>query len=81
MAAPTSAFARWLARVDKRNAGGEFYLTDVVALAVAGRRRGRNARTPASVLETLGVNSQRDLATVERLLPARAGATRCSTPA
>src|SRR5690348_3673193 len=35
MAAPTAAFARWLPRLDDHNAGGEYYLTDVIALAVA----------------------------------------------
>jgi len=66
MAAPTSAFARWIARVDKRNAGGEFYLTDAVALAVKEGVAVDTTRA-GSVLETLGVNSQRDLAMVERL--------------
>jgi len=66
MAAPTEAFARWLARIRNRNASGEYYLTDVVALA---REDGVDVRTTraGSVLETLGVNSQRDLATIERL--------------
>jgi bifunctional UDP-N-acetylglucosamine pyrophosphorylase/glucosamine-1-phosphate N-acetyltransferase len=66
MAAPTDAFARWLARIRNRNASGEYYLTDVVALA---REDGVDVRTTraGSVLETLGVNSQRDLAIIERL--------------
>jgi bifunctional UDP-N-acetylglucosamine pyrophosphorylase/glucosamine-1-phosphate N-acetyltransferase len=65
MAAPTAAFARWLAAIDDRNAGGEFYLTDVIALAV---RDGVHVATTsaASVTEALGVNSQRDLAELER---------------
>ena len=65
MAAPTAAFARWLATIDDRNAGGEFYLTDVIALAV---RDGVHVATTtaASVTEALGVNSQRDLAELER---------------
>ncbi|MEP6941448.1 MAG: bifunctional UDP-N-acetylglucosamine diphosphorylase/glucosamine-1-phosphate N-acetyltransferase GlmU [Betaproteobacteria bacterium] len=66
MAAPTGAFARWSARIDKRNAGGEFYLTDAVALAVQEGVAVQTTRA-GSMLETLGVNSQRDLATVERL--------------
>jgi len=66
MAAPTEAFARWLARIHNRNASGEYYLTDVVGLA---REDGVDVHTTraGSVLETLGVNSQRDLATIERL--------------
>ncbi len=65
MAAPTAAFARWLAEIDDRNASGEFFLTDVIALAV---RDGVNVTTtrPASITEALGVNSQRDLADLER---------------
>ena len=66
MAAPTAAFARWLTKIGNRNAGGEYYLTDTVALAVD---EGVPVETtPAtSVIETLGVNSQRDLADIERL--------------
>lgn len=65
MAAPTAAFARWLATIDDRNGSGEFFLTDVIALAV---RDGVTVATTraASVTEALGVNSQRDLAELER---------------
>ena len=65
MAAPTAAFARWLATIEARNASGEFYLTDVIALAV---RDGVKVTTTsaASITEALGVNSQRDLAELER---------------
>ena len=66
MAAPTAAFARWLARIDNRNASGEYYLTDAIALAV---QEGApvEATHAGSVIETLGVNSHRDLAHLERL--------------
>jgi bifunctional UDP-N-acetylglucosamine pyrophosphorylase/glucosamine-1-phosphate N-acetyltransferase len=65
MAAPTTAFARWLAAIDNRNSSGEYFLTDVIALAV---RDGTAVATTsaASVTEALGVNSQRDLAELER---------------
>ena len=66
MAAPTSSFLRWLARIGNRNASGEYYLTDVVAMAVA-EGTPVEATRAASVIETLGVNSQRDLAQIERL--------------
>ena len=65
MAAPTQHFARWLKAVDNRNASGEYYLTDVIAMA-------RKDRVPietsqaASVIETLGVNTMRELADLER---------------
>ena len=66
MAAPTASFLRWLAAIGNRNASGEYYLTDVVALAVA-EGTPVEATRAASVIETLGVNSQRDLAQIERL--------------
>ena len=66
MAAPTACFARWLKAVDNRNASGEYYLTDVIALA---RKEGVPIETSraASVIETLGVNTMRELAQLERL--------------
>jgi bifunctional UDP-N-acetylglucosamine pyrophosphorylase/glucosamine-1-phosphate N-acetyltransferase len=35
LVAPTAALARWLPTLGNRNAQGEYYLTDIVALAVA----------------------------------------------
>jgi bifunctional UDP-N-acetylglucosamine pyrophosphorylase/glucosamine-1-phosphate N-acetyltransferase len=66
MAAPTECFARWLQAIDNRNASGEYYLTDVIALAT---KEGVPVRTTsaASVIETLGVNTMRELALLERL--------------
>lgn len=66
MAAPTAAFRRWLAQIDNRNASGEYYLTDSVAFAVK-EGTAVEATRAGSVMETLGVNSQRDLAQLERL--------------
>ena len=65
MAAPTQHFARWLKAVDNRNASGEYYLTDVIAMA---RKEGVPIATSqaGSVLETLGVNTMRELADLER---------------
>jgi bifunctional UDP-N-acetylglucosamine pyrophosphorylase / glucosamine-1-phosphate N-acetyltransferase len=65
MAAPTAAFARWLNAIDNRNSAGEYFLTDVIALAV---RDGVPVATTSapSVTEAMGVNSQRDLAELER---------------
>src|SRR4029079_15343570 len=66
MAAPTASFARWLPALDNRNASGEYYLTDVIALA-----RNEGARVEAAratnVIETLGVNTMRELAQLERM--------------
>jgi len=66
MAAPTACFARWLPAIGNRNAAGEYYLTDVIALA---RKEGTPvaATRASSVIETLGVNTMRELAALERL--------------
>jgi len=65
MAAPTQHFARWLKALDNRNASGEYYLTAVIAMA---RKEGVPIATSqaGSVLETLGVNTMRELADLER---------------
>lgn len=73
MAAPTHALKRWLAALRNDNAAGEYYLTDVVRLAVA-------EATPvvgvaaASETEVLGVNSPAQLAELERRYQRRAAA-------
>ena len=67
MAAPTAQLKHWLARLDNRNAQGEYYLTDVVACAVA-EGVPVVAAQPRRVTEVLGVNSPQQLATLERLL-------------
>jgi bifunctional UDP-N-acetylglucosamine pyrophosphorylase/glucosamine-1-phosphate N-acetyltransferase len=64
MAAPTASFRRWLDRIDNRNASGEYYLSDVIALAV--RDGGIETTRAASATEAMGVNSKRDLAELER---------------
>jgi bifunctional UDP-N-acetylglucosamine pyrophosphorylase/glucosamine-1-phosphate N-acetyltransferase len=65
MAAPTRALKRWLAALRNDNAAGEYYLTDVVASAVA---EGVEVVGVAATGETevLGVNSPAQLADLER---------------
>jgi bifunctional UDP-N-acetylglucosamine pyrophosphorylase/glucosamine-1-phosphate N-acetyltransferase len=65
MAAPTAALARWVMALDNRNVQGEYYLTDIVALAVAD---GVPVVTVAAASDTevLGVNSPAQLADLER---------------
>lgn len=60
----------WLSRLENNNAQGEFYLTDVVAMAVA---TGKPVLTvhPNSVDEILGVNNKVQLAEVERIYQSR----------
>ena len=67
MAAPTGRLREWLARLDNRNAQGEYYLTDVVAMAVADGVTVVSAQ-PATATEVLGVNSPQQLAELERIV-------------
>ena len=64
--APVARLRDWLARVGNDNAQREYYLTDIVALAVADGLE-VEAVQPDAVWETLGVNSKRQLAELERL--------------
>ena len=66
LVAPTAALVRWLPALGKRNAQGEYYLTDIVALAVAEGMPIVTAQ-PDAVWETEGVNSKRQLAELERV--------------
>jgi len=66
MALPTARLAGWLARLKNHNAQGEYYLTDVVALARADRVA--VAAVPAGdAWQILGVNSKAQLAQIERI--------------
>ena len=65
MAAPARALKGWLARLDNRNAQGEFYLTDVVRLAVADGVE-VVAHTIDDPLQVAGINSPVQLAELER---------------
>lgn len=65
MALPTARLAAWLGKLKPQNAQKEYYLTDIVPLALADRVT--VSGTPASdVWQTLGVNSQTQLAQLER---------------
>ena len=65
MAAPTAALKRWVAALRNDNAQGEFYLTDIVAMAVA-EGVPVVATHAADETEVLGVNSPLQLAELER---------------
>ena len=65
MAAPTAQLKRWLARLTNDNAQGEYYLTDVVAMAQA-EGVPVVAAQPQDEVEVLGVNSPAQLADLER---------------
>ena len=63
---PTKRLDGWLSSLKNDNAQGEFYLTDVVELAI---EAGIDAVTaqPDEEWETLGVNSKQQLAELERI--------------
>ncbi len=65
MAAPRQRLAELLASVTPDNDQGEYYLTDVIALAVAGGIEITAVRTRAAE-EALGVNDRAQLAHLER---------------
>ena len=67
MAIPTARLKTWLARLGNDNAQKEYYLTDIVAMAVADGIPVNSAQ-PAAAWETLGVNSRSQLAELERVL-------------
>ena len=67
MAAPTAALKRWVMALKNDNSQHEFYLTDIVAMAVA-EGVAVVAAQPASEAEVLGVNSPAQLADLERRL-------------
>ncbi len=66
MVAPTAQLKKWLATLSNDNAQREYYLTDIVARAVADGVPVVSAQ-PAAVWETLGVNSKVQLAELERI--------------
>jgi len=66
LAAPTRRLSGWLSRLDKRNAQGEYYLTDIVGMAVADGVAVHTAQ-PAQFWETLGVNDRTQQAELERI--------------
>ena len=66
MVAPTKQLKKWLAAVKNDNAQGEYYLTDIVALAVADGVPVVSAQ-PSAQWEVAGVNSKVQLAELERI--------------
>ena len=66
MVIPTVPLKRWLSSLSNNNAQGEYYLTDIVGKAVAEQIEVTSAQ-PDAIWETLGVNSKRQLAELERI--------------
>ena len=65
MAVPARLLKPWLARLDNRNAQGEYYLTDIVKFAVADGVE-VVAHTIEDALQVAGINSPVQLAQLER---------------
>ncbi|PVZ10528.1 MULTISPECIES: bifunctional UDP-N-acetylglucosamine diphosphorylase/glucosamine-1-phosphate N-acetyltransferase GlmU [unclassified Pseudomonas] len=65
LAVPRVRLAQWLSRLSNNNAQGEYYLTDVIAMAVAD---GLVVATeqPFDAMEVQGANDRRQLAELER---------------
>ncbi len=70
MAVPARRLKGWLARLDNHNAQGEYYLTDIVKLAVADGVPVRAHRID-DALQVAGINSPAQLAELERAFQLR----------
>lgn len=57
---------QWLNRLENNNSQGEFYLTDIIAMAVADGKTVETAQ-PSETDEVLGVNNRLQLAYLERV--------------
>ena len=69
LCAPAADMRRWLDAVRPDNAKGEYYLTDLVALARADGRRVAAVEAPEA--ELAGINSRAELAAAEAAVQAR----------
>ncbi|MBK6600075.1 MAG: bifunctional UDP-N-acetylglucosamine diphosphorylase/glucosamine-1-phosphate N-acetyltransferase GlmU [Betaproteobacteria bacterium] len=70
LAAPTALLRRWVAALKDDNAQREFYLTDIVAMAVADGVT-VEGHVAADERDILGVNDRAQLAAIERIVQAR----------
>ncbi|MBS3668339.1 bifunctional UDP-N-acetylglucosamine diphosphorylase/glucosamine-1-phosphate N-acetyltransferase GlmU [Vreelandella boliviensis] len=66
MAMTSAQLKRWLPQLSDNNAQGEYYLTDVIALAAAEGIKVCTAQ-PASAVEVEGVNNRAQMARLERV--------------
>jgi bifunctional UDP-N-acetylglucosamine pyrophosphorylase/glucosamine-1-phosphate N-acetyltransferase len=69
MAVPAQSLRKWLAELKNDNAQGEYYLTDIIVMAVRGGLRVNAAIAPTEA-EVLGVNDKVQLAQLEGALRA-----------
>ncbi|HSW52960.1 MAG TPA: bifunctional UDP-N-acetylglucosamine diphosphorylase/glucosamine-1-phosphate N-acetyltransferase GlmU [Sulfuricaulis sp.] len=66
LAAPAAKLRKWLAGLKNHNAQGEYYLTDIISMAVT-EQVAIATRAPRDRSEILGVNSKPELAQLERM--------------
>ncbi|MBA4727429.1 MAG: bifunctional UDP-N-acetylglucosamine diphosphorylase/glucosamine-1-phosphate N-acetyltransferase GlmU [Pseudomonas sp.] len=71
LAVPGSRIGEWLGRLSNSNAQGEYYLTDVIAMAVADGLRVATEQ-PQDAMEVQGANDRIQLAELERHYQLRA---------
>ena len=71
LAAPAALLRRWLVQLGNANAQGEYYLTDVIAMAVKDKIAVRPLVAP-TLAEVLGVNDKAQLAYLENAWRAQA---------
>ena len=69
LAVPAEALTAWLSRLDNDNAQGEYYLTDIIAMAVADDVPVETVSAAPDEVE--GVNNKRQLAALERVYQRR----------
>lgn len=67
---PADKLKNWLSRLGNDNAQGEYYLTDVIAMAVADGVKVHGIKADSAV-EVMGINDKKQLAEAERALQAR----------
>jgi bifunctional UDP-N-acetylglucosamine pyrophosphorylase/glucosamine-1-phosphate N-acetyltransferase len=67
---PAAKLKSWLARLDNNNSQGEYYLTDVIGMAVRDGVVVHGVKADSQV-EIMGINDRKQLAEAERALQAR----------
>ena len=70
LALPTAQLAGWMARLSNNNVQGEYYLTDVIAMAVADGLE-IVTHSASQAMEVQGANDRRQLAQLERFYQMR----------
>ena len=70
MVCPAGRLKGWLDGLDNRNSQGEYYLTDIISLAVADSCMVHGVKADSWV-EVMGINDKKQLAEAERELQAR----------